>query len=358
MGRSSTAVSRRRLMAMGAAVVGGTALSAGTAAAGEVSTRSTAADGSTYAMPVDVGALLPRDRIGIQLYTVRNRVQQVGFAEVFRRLAAMGFCEVEFAGYADGKVSGLSELSDLLDAHGLTGTGSHVGGINAGNAAQHIDAALQLGLPAIGEPSLPTFSSGSQARERCEDWNVVGQMCKDAGLRFYLHNHSAEFGTFADEGDGQTKRHYDAMLQYTDPDLVFFEMDIYWAFVGQAANNGSFEPVDYVLAQPERFILFHVKDGDAPPAGTNPAGGVPFVGGFLPGGYQMTDVGQGDIDFESFFNAIRDVDLAAGADPAGRHRGYCLEHDNPGNGKGEWRTAATGYGWMAHGLRVAADAPA
>jgi sugar phosphate isomerase/epimerase len=350
MGQRSTAVSRRRLMAMGAAVVGSTAL---TVAGGGSPAAAQADEDGTYRMPVDVGALLPRERIGIQLYTVRNRVQEVGFAEVFRRLAAMGFSEVEFAGYGDGRVSGLPELRALLDANGLTPTGSHVGGISAANAAQHIDAALQLGLPAIGEPSLPTFSSGSQAKARCEDWNAVGQMCRDAGLRFYLHNHAAEFGTFVDESDGQTKRHYDAMLQYTDPELVFFELDIYWAFVGRAAQADAFEPVDYVTADPDRFILFHVKDGEAPAAGSNPLGGLPFVGGFAPGGYTMTDVGQGDIDFEAFFNAIRAVDLAAGGDGTGRHRGYCLEHDNPGNGKGEWRTAATGYGWMAHGIRTA-----
>jgi sugar phosphate isomerase/epimerase len=177
-------------------------------------------------------------------------------------------------------------------------------------------------------------------------------MCRAAGLRFYLHNHSAEFGTFVDETDGVTKRHYDAMLQYTEPELVFFEMDIYWAFVGRAASSNAFQPVDYVLAHPERFILFHVKDGDAPPAGVAPGGAVPFVGGSLPGGYTMTDVGQGDIDFESFFNAIRAADVAAGRPADGAHRGYCLEHDNPGNGKGEWRTASTGVGWMAHGLRI------
>src|SRR5687767_13065056 len=46
--------------------------------------------------------LMPRGRIGIQLYTVRDQVSSIGFAEVFRRLAAMGYKEIEFAGYTQG----------------------------------------------------------------------------------------------------------------------------------------------------------------------------------------------------------------------------------------------------------------
>ena len=47
---------------------------------------------------------------------------------------------------------------------------------------------------------------------------------------------------------------YDYMLENTDPDLVFFEMDVYWTVRGQKA------PVDYFKKYPKRFRLLHIKD--------------------------------------------------------------------------------------------------
>ena len=44
------------------------------------------------------------------------------------------------------------------------------------------------------------------------------------------------------------------MLENTDPDLVFFEMDVYWTVRGQKA------PVDYFKKYPKRFRLLHIKD--------------------------------------------------------------------------------------------------
>ena len=42
--------------------------------------------------------LLPRDRIGIQLFTVRDQVASLGFEAVFARLSEIGYREIEFAG--------------------------------------------------------------------------------------------------------------------------------------------------------------------------------------------------------------------------------------------------------------------
>ena len=53
---------------------------------------------------------------------------------------------------------------------------------------------------------------------------------------------------------------HDYMMANTDPDLVDFEMDIYWVVTGGA------DPVEYLTKYPNRFRLCHVKDRqkDAP----------------------------------------------------------------------------------------------
>ncbi len=57
-------------------------------------------------------------------------------------------------------------------------------------------------------------------------FNKIGALCKAAGMTFAFHNHSIEFKTI--EGAPV----YDTLLAYTDPSLVWMEMDIGWVRAG------------------------------------------------------------------------------------------------------------------------------
>ena len=78
--------------------------------------------------------------------------------------------------------------------------------------------------------------------------DAVGEKVNAAGMKFGYHNHSHEFGKV--EG----KIWYDYMVEHTDADKVFFEMDVYWAVRGQVS------PVEYFNRYPGRFLLLHIKD--------------------------------------------------------------------------------------------------
>ena len=47
---------------------------------------------------------------------------------------------------------------------------------------------------------------------------------------------------------------YDYMLENTNPEYVFFQMDVYWAVYGRVA------PVEYFAKYPGRFSMLHIKD--------------------------------------------------------------------------------------------------
>lgn len=236
-----------------------------------------------------------------------------------------GYDEVEFAGYTQGSAGPitLAQLRRLARDHGLTPIGSHVGYYAddpnaytfADNLTKVLDDAQALGLKHIGTASGP-FRYGSTVdawKRAAEEFNTYGAAAKARGMKFYQHNHSDEFGFASDD---PRVRLYDVLLAETDPDLVFLEMDIFWAYAGQfrfsKRPDGSaapFEPLDYVLRQPHRYPLFHVKDGVSDPSNEF--------------GYRMTDVGDGDIDYQRFISAVT------------RLRGERLahhwqaEHDNP-----------------------------
>jgi hypothetical protein len=85
-------LSRRGFIGAGAGLAAAAAL--GTSARPALGTQ----DSSTAKAPPGDPPLLPADRIGIQLYSVRDQISSIGFARVFETLAKLGYKQVEFAG--------------------------------------------------------------------------------------------------------------------------------------------------------------------------------------------------------------------------------------------------------------------
>ena len=113
---------------------------------------------------------------------------------------------------------------------------------------QCIDAHKRAGMKYIVNPGISFPKNLAEAEVICKYLNKVGEMVNAAGMKFGYHNHSHEFGKV----DG--KVWYDYMLEHTDADKVFFEMDVYWAVRGQVS------PVEYFKKYPGRFTLLHIKD--------------------------------------------------------------------------------------------------
>jgi sugar phosphate isomerase/epimerase len=82
----------------------------------------------------------------------------------------------------------------------------------------------------------------------CEYYNEIGKKCKENGMSFGYHNHAHEFRKVEDNVM------YDYMIENTNPEYVFFEMDVYWVV------RGGQSPVDYFNKYKNRFTLLHIKD--------------------------------------------------------------------------------------------------
>ena len=228
------------------------------------------------------------DRIGLQLYTLRNEMAQ-DFEGTLERVAELGFKEMQFAGYHGRSPA---EVRRILDRLGMTSPAAHVGlGLMRDEIDRQIDIAGEIGQQYIVIPSLPSDERSLNDYERhSEALNEYGLRCKDHGMTIGYHNHSFEF-----ELQGE-KIGYDYLLYFTEPDLVKFELDLYWAV------NANVNPIEIFNKNPGRFPMVHVKD-------QNTAG-------------QMVDVGRGIIDFAEIFTH---------SDKAGiKH--YFIEHDFPSDG--------------------------
>ncbi|WP_329459330.1 sugar phosphate isomerase/epimerase family protein [Streptomyces sp. NBC_01497] len=271
------ATARTTVAVAAASVVGASAASASAAPAAGAPSR----------LPI------PKNRVSIQLYSVRDKVTSLGFAVVLPELARMGYNEVEFAGYTQntsilGRQITPKEIRRILDDNGLRATGSHVGlGNFAGNLEGELDTAEILGMPHVGTANAPSGTNTVAAYQAAaEDFNEWGRAATARGLKLYQHNHSGEFAFASDQ---PSVRLYDVFLRNTDPRYVYLEMDVYWAFVGQYRYPG-FEPAAYVRDQPYRYPLFHLKDGVSAPGSGD--------------GYSMVEFGAGDLPYERF---VRDI---------------------------------------------------
>jgi sugar phosphate isomerase/epimerase len=272
--------------------------------------------------------LIPARNRGIIIYSVRDRITAApdtsgvpyGFERVLARLAEIGYKEIEFAGYTQsteilGRQITPKEIRKILDDNGLTANGTHTT-INPQTFDQEMDIAQELGMKNIGTGGDPSNSAYRPDWDAAADtWNELGRRAKARGLRLYTHNHDAAYSFLLDTGplDAAGKptrstgvRRLEYFFDKVDPRYVFFEMDIFWAYVARykyqtyVDRRGNqqtdlFDPILTVAPRTTRFPLFHAKDGDRNPAVGN--------------GYDMVPLGEGDINFQQFFQTIGEPDF-------------------------------------------------
>ena len=207
--------------------------------------------------------------IGLQLYSIR---QLIGNAEKFAAnqeqvladLAKQGYTAVETANYGDGKLYGLTpeDFKACMEKAGLKALSTHTTRglsaeeLKAGVASEEtmkwwdecIAAHKAAGMEYVVTPSQPTPETLKDLQVWCDYHNAIGKKCAEVGLKYGYHNHSFEFNKIED------KVMIDYMIENTDPQYVFFEMDVYWTVMGKSS------PVEYFKKYPGRFKLLHIKD--------------------------------------------------------------------------------------------------
>lgn len=210
------------------------------------------------------------DKVGVQLYTVRGEMGK-DFEGSLKKIADIGYKEVEFAGYYNRTPQ---QVKEILTRYGLTAPSVHVPLKMVQSEIEKAIADAQV----IGHKLLVCPYLEDKDRRTMDDYkrhaatfNKAGEACRKAGLEFGYHNHDFEFKPM----DGQMP--YDVLLAETDKNLVKMELDLYWIKKGQQ------DALAYFKKHPGRFVALHVKDMDATPRG------------------HFTEVGKGVINFKEIF---------------------------------------------------------
>lgn len=190
--------------------------------------------------------------IGLQLYTVRDKIKN-DLDGTLKKLSEIGYNSMEAAGYnaTDGTFYGEKPKAfaqKLIDL-GMPLNSSHT--VFEPDTAEKVFAdAADAGCKYVIYPYLPdTMRQNIDGyKATAEKFNKMGEIGNKYGLRFGYHNHAFEFENM----DGQIGM--DVLIGETDPELVTFEVDLYWV------TRGGYDPVEYLSKYPGRFELWHVKD--------------------------------------------------------------------------------------------------
>ena len=192
-------------------------------------------------------------KTGLILYTVRNKMMKDPDGTL-KAVAEIGYNWVEAANYSNSLFYNQkpADFRKKVESYGLKFLGSHCG-VNAANIDKAIADAAEAGLKYLVLPSLPGAwgKSLDGYKEAADFFNLAGEKCKSAGMKFGFHNHWNEFKKIEDQIP------YDLLVTRTDPMLVTFELDLCWITAGEQSA------VEYINKYPGRYELFHMKDMSA-----------------------------------------------------------------------------------------------
>ena len=212
--------------------------------------------------------------IGLQLYTLRDEIKN-DLEGTLEKIAGIGYDTLEAAGYKDGLFYGLQpeEFKKLVHGFGMKVTSSHLTfaddelpEVLLAHKAAGIDYIV---WPWIGQDDRKSIA---QYLALAGKFNTIGKLCRENGLHFGYHNHAFEFDPIEEEIP------YRILLENTDPDHVFMQLDLYWIIYA------GHDPIDWFKKYPGRFKQWHVKDMKAGEE------------------KKMTEVGTGIIDYKKIFD--------------------------------------------------------
>ncbi|GAB3648290.1 sugar phosphate isomerase/epimerase [Echinicola sediminis] len=198
----------------------------------------------------DAVAELAKEKLsqfGIQLYSVKGDMANDA-QEAIKKIASYGYSQIEGFDGGKGIFWGMknTEFKAFTEDLGLDFVASHANVFD--NTEKLAAEAGEIGVEYLICPYIGGQSSVDEWKKVAERFNQVGKICKDNGLRFAYHNHGYTF----EEIEGQMPQ--DILMAETDPELVDFELDIYWAVTAGA------DPEAYFEKYKNRFRLCHVKD--------------------------------------------------------------------------------------------------
>jgi inosose dehydratase len=136
-----------------------------------------------------------------------------------------------------------------------------------------------LQLIASGAKPTQTFSP-AEYKLQGELFTEVGKRIADYGIKLGFHNHMNSVG--------QPPEAIDAILQASDPNYLFLELDVAHYL------QGGGDPAAAIRKYGHRILFMHFKDVKNAPSAS---------------GYEWVELGNGRVDFPAVFAALHEINF-------------------------------------------------
>lgn len=93
------------------------------------------------------------------------------------------------------------------------------------------------------------YGNASEVKKLAERLNKAGEALLPYGVKLLYHNHNVELQKIAED-----KTAYDVIIENTDPQYVYFELDTYWIADGGADVTALIDKLS------DRMVMWHIND--------------------------------------------------------------------------------------------------
>ena len=206
-------------------------------------------------------------KLGVEFYSLRNQIKELGVEEVLKMVAKAGYSCVEFAGFY-----GLTpkEMKALLDKYHLEGISAH---INIDEIIPQLDYIDEIGIKSVYIPWMSGDDLKNNMDALVEQIKTVKKELDKRGVVFGYHNHAQEY-----------KNGEDLVKQLLDKTEGFYsEIDTYWV------KMAGLDPVEKMKEYGDRLKCLHIKELKTVGVKTDPN---PVVGEGCVGFKEIFDLGN------------------------------------------------------------------
>jgi sugar phosphate isomerase/epimerase len=212
---------------------------------------------------------------GIQLYMVKEDMARDP-AGTLGQLGKLGYTQIESYGSDKGIFWGYSaaDFKKLANDNGLQLISTHHNPPkDLGEFDRMAAECTQIGMKYLICPWLGPQKTIEDFKRFADEFNQRGKICQKYGIRYGYHPHDYPYKKV----DG--KLPIRTLLRNTDPDLVFYQLDVYYA-----VTEGQ-DPFELLNRYRDRFKLMHMRD---------------VLKQRLPAGSEeesACDLGEGEVDY-------------------------------------------------------------
>lgn len=201
------------------------------------------------AMAQEPGDPLYTAELGVQMYTFRNVVPEIGIEATLDKIRDMGIKYIEGGPRRDQSPEEFLKLLEERDLV-LISTGTGFGQLRD-DPEGVAERAKRLGVKYVMNAWIDHETGNFNflnASEAVEVFNKAGKVLAEHDIIFMYHVHGYEF---VPHREGTL---FDYMMENTDPDYVKYQMDTLWT------HFGGGNPEHLLKKYGERWVSLHLKD--------------------------------------------------------------------------------------------------